>query len=155
MGGGEKWKQRVVKMFEMQKSATENNHMYIDRFLNIKLLVTTNQKSTLDTQTKESKHDTKGSCQNTREWKKGEKRSRKPIPRQLTKCQLEHTNQNHIECKQNKCPNQDTKWLNGYKTRYTHTHTHTHTHSLQETHFRPKTSNCLKVRWYRKMSHAN
>ena len=78
---------------------------------------------------------------------KGDKRSIKPILKQLTKCQLEHTNQNHIECKQNKCPNQDTEWLNGYKTRYTH--------CLQETHFRPKTSNHLKVRWYKKMSHAN
>ena len=39
-------------MFKMQKLATENNHMYIERFLHIKLMVTTIQKSTLDTQKK-------------------------------------------------------------------------------------------------------
>ena len=35
----------------MQKSAIEINHMYIERFLHIQLMVTTNQKSTLDTHT--------------------------------------------------------------------------------------------------------
>lgn len=43
---------KTFKLFKMQKSATENNHMYIERFLHIKLMVTTIQKSTLDTQKK-------------------------------------------------------------------------------------------------------
>lgn len=49
-GGGEKWKQRVVKMFEMQKSATENNHMYIGEIPKYKTAGKLQiKKSTLDT----------------------------------------------------------------------------------------------------------
>ena len=99
---GEENKCKVVKMHlklrdQQLKTITYtyiHMHTHVHILLYRNLMVTTNQKSIIDTHTKkrkESKHNIKDSHQITREDKKKEqKRTTKATPKQLTKWQREH-----------------------------------------------------------------
>ena len=87
------YKFRILEMHLKLKKTAFKTILYIYRLLYQNLMVTTNQKSTIDTHTqkkKESKHNTKVNHQITREENKRvreEKRPRKPNPKQSTKWQ--------------------------------------------------------------------
>ena len=87
--------------------------LFIYRLLYQNPMVTTNQKSTIDTHTKkkkESKHNTKVSHQITREENKRgseEKIPTKTNPKQLTKWNININD--YLECKQIKFSNQKTQ----------------------------------------------
>ena len=82
-------------------------------------MVTANKKSTIDIQTnkkKQSKHNTKDSHQTTREEGKKKEQQKQIQNSEKNGSKNIHIN-NDLKCKWTKCPNQETDWLNGYKTK--------------------------------------